>query len=98
MNAEILKRELAELCRSFDLLRFENFDTIIKDINARVRNINELKKTLKDQPMDEETQELSKLVDKKFEYAVSSIKTELDEVGQELNMMQNKKKLAMYQK
>ncbi|MGE5363036.1 MAG: hypothetical protein ACM3SM_02815 [Bacteroidota bacterium] len=92
-----LKHKMLELSGMLDQLPEEpDFDGLIGKINQTVSEVKSLKRLAGELTGDTEYDEISKLIDIKFDNIVSEMKTERDSIGLELSNIQNRKKLANY--
>lgn len=92
-----LKHKMLELSGMLDRLTEEpDFDGLIGKINQTVSEVKSLKRLAGEITGDTEYDEISKLIDIKFDNIVSEMKTERDSIGLELGNIQNRKKLANY--
>ncbi|HEX2869586.1 MAG TPA: hypothetical protein VHO03_21255 [Ignavibacteriales bacterium] len=98
-----LSSEMEWMLSSLDNLSDENFEAKMKEINRKTLRIKDLKQQLKaDYDMDALRKfepgllKLTKQLSNKFDNIIIKVQTEKDAVALELENIQNKKKLANY--
>lgn len=98
-----LNSNLEWILESLEGLSDENFEALMAEINEKTLRINDLKLQLKTD-YDQETLskyepgliKLTKQLSNKFDNIITKVKTEQNAIGLELKNIQNKKKLANY--
>lgn len=94
---------LESLLKSLESLNGENFEATMAEFTAKTRKVDDLKIELKNS-YDQEVllkfepglMKLTKQLSNKFDNIITKVKTERDAVALELKNIQNKKKLANY--